>query len=71
MLKINLKHIRKKKFLSQGKLSDLTGLSQGYISQLESGTKKASWDVIEQIAKDLDVCPLELLECDCSKCKGR
>lgn len=71
MLKINLKHIRKKKFLSQGKLSDLTGLSQGYISQLEAGTKEPTIQVVNRIAKTLNVCPLELLECDCSKCKGR
>lgn len=71
MLKFTLNHIRQRKFLSQGKLSDLTGLSQGYISQLEAGTKEPSWDTINQIAKALDICPLELLECDCGKCKGR
>lgn len=71
MLKFNIRRIRQEKHLSQGKLSNLTGLSQSYISQLENGTKEPTMQVVNQIAQILNVCPLELIECNCGKCEGR
>ena len=72
MLHFLLKKKRQEKLLSQEKLSALTGLSQGYISQLESGTKEPTIHTINKIAEILEICPLELLDCSCEKCsKGR
>lgn len=40
----------------------MCGLSQGYISDLESGNKSPTLRVVEQIANVLKVHPCELIE---------
>ncbi len=51
----NLKRIRKSKDLTIEKLSELSGVSMGYICHLERGTRKnPSRDVMEKIASVLD-----------------
>lgn len=47
---------RKKKRLSARKLAEVSGISQAYLSQLETGAnKKPSIEIINKIAKGLDV----------------
>ena len=51
----NLKRIRISKNLTIKELSELSGVSMGYICHLEKGTRKnPSRDVMEKIAKVLD-----------------
>ena len=51
----NLKKFRMSKNLSIKELSELSGVSMGYICHLEKGTRKnPSRDVMEKIAKVLD-----------------
>ena len=58
--------------MSQSKLSRLTGISQSYISKIESETQTPTLETIDKIAKALDVCPIhDLLECDCPKCQKK
>jgi transcriptional regulator with XRE-family HTH domain len=54
--KINL--LRKRKGVSQGKLSVLTGYTQAYISLLESGKRTPSYDNLVNIAGALG-CSIE------------
>lgn len=54
--KINL--LRKRKGVSQGKLSELTGYTQGYISLLESGKRTPTYDNLVKIAGALE-CSIE------------
>lgn len=71
MIKFHLKRKRQEKLISQEKLSFLTGLSQSYISQLENGTKEPTLQALNNIAKALNICPLELLSCNCHECIGK
>lgn len=51
----NLKRIRKQKNLTIRELSDLSGVSMGYICHLEKGSRKnPSRDVMEKISKVLE-----------------
>lgn len=72
MLYIDVKKARKAKNISQANLVQKTGLSQSYISELESNpkAKNPTIKILNQIAKALDVCPLELVDCNCNKCSG-
>lgn len=54
--------IRLEKKKTQKQLSIMCGLSQGYISDLESGNKSPTLRVVEQIANVLKVHPCELIE---------
>lgn len=50
----NLRNIRKSKNLTIQELSDLSGVSMGYICHLERGTRKnPSRDVMEKISRVL------------------
>ena len=51
----NLRKIRKSKNLTMQELSELSGVSMGYICHLEKGTRQnPSRDVMEKIAKALE-----------------
>jgi transcriptional regulator with XRE-family HTH domain len=50
-----LKQLRTSSRLTQEKLSIATGLSQTYISGLESGTRNPSIKTLDKLAKALDV----------------
>lgn len=51
----NLKRIRKQKNLTIRELSNLSGVSMGYICHLEKGSRKnPSRDVMEKISKVLE-----------------
>lgn len=58
----NLKKIRLKKNLSQGKLAKLAGVSSSYIANLEKGRKQnPTIEIIDKISKALSVTRDELL----------
>lgn len=65
---VNLKYWRKKKNLTQVQLATLLYTSVGYIYELESGKKAPSLKMLYDIAEELDVCPKDLLECNCKRC---
>lgn len=70
MLHVDVKKARKLKNISQAELVKKTGLSQSYISELESNIfENPTLKIINQIADALEICPLEILKCNCDKCR--
>ncbi len=57
-----VKYYRKKRGLSQEKLSELSDLHPTYIGQIERGEKNASLETIMHICKGLEVSPENLFE---------
>lgn len=55
-----IKHLRVAKGMTQGELALILGVSQSYVSQVESGEKNCSIDVARKFAKALGV-PLPML----------
>ena len=72
MFKLRVKYYRLKMGITQETLSRLSGLDQSYISKLERYGRYESptLHTLEQIAKVLKICPLELLECHCKFCNS-
>ena len=56
-----LKEIRRQKKISQQKLSKISNVSYGFISELESGKKKPSLETAEKLANALKVSITELI----------
>jgi transcriptional regulator with XRE-family HTH domain len=56
----NIKKIRASKGFSQEQLAEKTAVSLTYIGMIESGTRNASFKVIERIAEALEVEPSRL-----------
>lgn len=61
---VYLKKLRENQSLSTHKLAELSGVSQSYISHVESGRKKnvPSTEILKKLAKPLGVSPLDLIE---------
>lgn len=51
---------RTAKGLTQTELAKRAGIEQSHISYIERGMKGVSWEILEKVAKVLDVEPLEL-----------
>lgn len=64
MVKIHLKEIRKSKNMSQRTLSRKSGVSDSYISEIETGIKIPSVDIICKLARALKCKPCEIFSCD-------
>lgn len=65
MLGLKINRIRVLKGITLGQLSRTTGISKGYLSNLEKGIKaNPSFEVLEKISLALDVDVLELLKED-------
>ncbi|MDP4174161.1 MAG: helix-turn-helix transcriptional regulator [Bacteroidota bacterium] len=62
--------IRKRKGISQNKLAKLTGMNQGYLSQIEKNIKSPTFRMISQIATALEVCPKSLIRCNKKSCSA-
>ena len=73
MIYLDIKKARWKSQLTQEELSFRTELSQSYISELETNSfvKNPTLSTINELAKALNVCPKDLLYCDCDKCKSK
>jgi XRE family transcriptional regulator, regulator of sulfur utilization len=58
----SIKKLRKERLphLTQGEYASTIGITQTYLSQIESGKKKPSTDLLEKIAKDFDM-PLPII----------
>ena len=63
----NMKKYRKKKRLSQMKLADLLDTSTSYIGEIEINSRVPSMDMVERIAKALNVEPFRLFVDDSSR----
>lgn len=62
----NIKMYRKMKNYSQSKLAEEVGTSITKISRLENDREKfPRLDVVEKIGDVLEVCPFDLMTCDC------
>lgn len=57
----NIARLRKLNMLTATELSSRAGIKQSYLSQIESGKRTPSLDVLRNIAKELDVTVSELL----------
>lgn len=64
MPKLYLKEIRRQRGISQLELSRRSGVSYGYISELENELKIPTIDTICKLAKALGCKPEELFRCD-------
>lgn len=51
----NIRRIRQERHLTQEELALMSGLSQGYINQLESGKRKFTQKTLTAIAESLDL----------------
>ena len=58
---LNLKKVRKSRNLSQQRLSELSGVSYGYICDLENGKYNPSLITLEKLANALGVSVPDLL----------
>jgi transcriptional regulator with XRE-family HTH domain len=57
-----IKGVRNDKGLTLGKLSELTGVSQPYLSQIESGKRQPSTEILKKLAIALDIYYFDLLK---------
>ena len=64
MPKILIYEIRWQRGISQMELSKLSGVSHGYISELENNLKPPTIDTICKLAKALDCKIEDLIKCD-------
>lgn len=56
-----LKFLRKYRRMCQGDLSRLSGVDRGYISEIENGRSAATIDLINRMAKAMNLHPSEFL----------
>jgi transcriptional regulator with XRE-family HTH domain len=57
----NLRRLRQDRGLTQEELADLAGVNRNYVGMIEREENAASVDVLEALAKGLEVRPAELL----------
>jgi transcriptional regulator with XRE-family HTH domain len=73
MMKIfvfNMKKYRKKRKLSQMKLAEMLDTSTSYIGEIEINRKMPSMEMVEKIAKALNVEPFRLFVDDAIRAEG-
>ncbi|MEQ1715193.1 MAG: helix-turn-helix transcriptional regulator [Hyphomicrobium sp.] len=58
----NVRRIRLKKGLTQERLVEVSGISQQYISGLESGRRNPTVVTLHELAQALGVSPVDLLK---------
>ncbi len=61
-LGLNIQEARRAREISQEDLAHLANIDRGYIGKIENAKHAASIDMIEAIAKALDIEPMELLK---------
>ena len=57
----NIKTLREERNMTQEALAEKVGISEKYLSALETGSKSGSFETLESLAKALKVEPYELL----------
>lgn len=76
-IKLNFKHLRKLKRISQQNLAIRLGISQTYLNQLENNTYNIKYsprlELLERLAQELGGCFLDIVECDgnCERCRHK
>ncbi len=60
-MKIRLRDIRERKFLTQAELSERTGLTEATISRIESSVSEPRISTVRRLAAGLGVDPGELI----------
>jgi transcriptional regulator with XRE-family HTH domain len=66
----NMKKYRKKRRLSQMKLAEMLDTSTSYIGEIEINSRVPSMDMVERIARALNVEPFRLFVDDASRGSG-
>ena len=61
MFGLNLQRLRRERRLSQEQLAHLAGCARAYLSGAEAGRRNATLDMVEALARVLEVEPVELL----------
>ena len=69
MNKLKIREYRQNRDLTQKDLSLRAGISQGYLSALESNKKSPTYRNLCKIARALEVCPCELIKHSKKYCK--
>lgn len=64
MPKLNLYEIRRQRGMSQVELAKRSGVSHGYISELENNLKSPTINILCKLAKALNCTLDELVKCD-------
>lgn len=59
---IKIKELRKEKGFSQDELAERSGLNRPYISGIEQGKRNVSLEVIEKLAKALELKMAKLID---------
>ncbi|MBB6468580.1 transcriptional regulator with XRE-family HTH domain [Aminobacter lissarensis] len=59
---LNLQRLRRERRLSQEQLANLAGCARAYLSGAEAGRRNATLDMIEALARVLEVKPADLLK---------
>lgn len=62
MYKLKIKEFRNKKYLTQQEVSNLTGVSRSYISELENAQHSATVQILMMLSMGLGISPNELIE---------
>lgn len=60
-MSLHLKHFRNQKGLTLDQLAEMSGLSKGFLSQLETGARQPSMDTIKILSAALNVVDTDLL----------
>lgn len=71
MYKLKIKQYRINKHIRQFELAKKLNISQNYLSELEHVKYPIKISTLYKIAKALDVCPKDLIECNCPICKKK
>jgi transcriptional regulator with XRE-family HTH domain len=59
---LRIQELRKEKRISQAALASFSGLDRSYVSGIEHGKRNASLEVIDKLAKSLEVTIKQLFE---------
>lgn len=65
-----LKQWRKHRGYTQDRLAEMVGLSKPYVSQLETGKRQYTQELLEQFAEALQCAPADLIMRDPSEAEG-
>ncbi len=61
-MRVKLRQVRERKFITQEELSTRTGISVSNISRLENGLQRPRISTVRKLAAALEIAPEELVE---------